>query len=170
MIEVLVVLVVLAVLAGLILPRMTTSVDRQALREAAAAFAHTARAARELAVSTQKPTAIEMDLDHGLYGVAMQSSGPGASSTQVTQASWLKAGRWPATVEVKDYRTPARVSYSSGVQRLEFFTDGTSSGASIQLAGAGDECNIIVHPHNGRVVIAKDDSDPSATDQYDLGD
>ncbi len=170
MIEVLVVLVILAVAAGLIVPRMGRSIEGQELREAAARFAHTARTVRELAVSTRKTAAIEIDLDRGAYSVTVLSSQASGGRMQAVQASWLKQGRWPATVRVSEYQTPTGSGMSVGVQRLEFLPDGTSSGAFIRLSSDADEYSIVVRPHNGQVVLGDADTHPFMPDQYDLGD
>jgi len=170
LIEILVVLVLLVVAAGLIVPRMGSSIGQQELREAAGRFACTARTARELAVSTQMTCAIEIDLDRGAYAVAIQSNRIPDGRMRVIQASWLKGGRWPETVRIKEYRTPNGRRTTRGTQRLEFFPDGTSSGALIRLASDSREYGVVVHSYNGRVVLSDAQASFFVPEQYDLGD
>jgi type II secretion system protein H len=168
LIEVVVVIVLLGLTASLIVPRMNRSLGHRELREAAARFAQTARTVRELAVARQQLFAITIDLDKG-YGVIMQSKKePGVM--QKVQTSWLKPTRWPEKLEVRQFRTPDGASATSGVQKLEFYKDGTSSGASLVLACDTDEYVIVVHQHNGRVIYGDTETSRIAPDQYDLGD
>lgn len=163
------VLTIITVAAGLIVPRMGSSTSREELHEAAGRFAHTARTVRELAVSIEKQCAIEIDLDHGAYAVAVQSSEPGGKMKTV-QASWLKHGRWPASIRVADYRTPTGTRTRSGTETIDFFSDGTSSGAAIRLTDGSREYTVVVHAHSGRVVFGDARTTRIVPDQLDLGD
>jgi len=170
LIEMLVVLGLLAVVAGLIVPRMGRSLGQRELREAAARFAHTARTVRELAVSRQRICAIELDLDAGAYGITWQSAEGTDGQLQTVRASWLKQGRWPESVRVSGYRTPDGSSAVSGLQQVKFMPDGTSSGASIRLEGGDGTCSVVICPHNGAVVFGDEQEISAGSGQYDLGD
>ena len=169
LLEILVVLAVIVVAAGVIVPRMGRSLGRQELCEAAARFAHTARTVRALAVARQRMCAIQIDLDRGYYNVAIRSNQSGLSRLQAVQASWLKAGRWPETVKIVGYRTPDGSTSHAGKKQLKFFPDGSSSGASFRLTCGKDEYAVVVHPHSGRVVYGDTKTTFFAPDQYDLG-
>jgi len=170
LIELLVVLVILTVAAGLIVPRMGRSLGQRELRESAARFAYTARTVRELAVSRQRICAIELDLDAGVYGVVWQSGEHPDGKLQAVRASWLKQGRWPESVRVTGYRTPDGSSAVSGLQRVKFMPDGTSSGASIRLEAGDGTCSVVICPHNGAVVFGDEQEIAAVSGQYDLGD
>ncbi len=170
LLELIVTLTLIVILAGVIVPRMGGSMGRRELREAAARFAHTSRALRELAVARQRVCAIEVDLDAGGYCATAQSGQGGGAQWQTLQASWLKAARWPDEVTVASYRTADGKTAASGTQYLKFFPDGTSSGAAIRLVCRQDAYEIVVHPHSGRVVYGDARTTEFAQDQYDLGD
>ncbi len=189
LLELIVTLTLIAVLAGLIVPRMGRSIGRRELREAAGRFVQTARTVRELAVARQEVRAMKIDLDEGRYypakpkrdgeGAAFASR-DGEGAWEPLRASWLKPQRWPEAVTVDSYRTPDGLQVVGGTQCLKFFPDGTSSGAAIRLVSREDAYDIVVHPHSGRVVYedagrASRGADATssagfALDRYDLGD
>jgi len=169
LLELLVVLALLVILAGSIVPRMSGSISRRELREAAGRFAHTARTVRELAVARQQVCSVRIDLDRGGYCVATQADRSQPGQWRVIQTSWLKARRWPKAADVAYHPTDG-VTMRSGTQYLKFRPDGTSSGAAIRLARGQDAYRIVVHPHSGRVVCGDAGTDEFTPDRYDLGD
>ena len=171
LVELIIVITIITVLAGVIVPRMSGSVGRRQLHEAAAAFAHTVRTVRELAVAGQRVLAIEVNLDAGGYCVATQSSdAKRAGGWRRLQASWLKTQRWPDDVAVAGYRTPDGVTTVAGRQYLTFHPDGTSSGAAIRLMCREDAYQIVVYPYSGRAVYGDARTAMPAQDRFDLGD
>ena len=90
LLELVVTIALLAVMAGLIVPRMAGSTNRAQVREAAARFAHTARTVRELAVSRHAECVLEIDLTRGGYRVLMQSVSEGVAQMKTLRFSWLK--------------------------------------------------------------------------------
>lgn len=175
LIELLVVVTLLVVASGVMIMRMGGSLGRQELKESAARFAHLARTARELAVSRQQTCAIQIDIEHGGYSVAIQSgkarSGSSESeSMRSVQLSWLKAERWPGRVRVASYRQPDGATASGGTQQLMFYPDGTSNGASLRLVSGSEDCQIVIHPHNARVRVGDEHSASLEEDRVDLGD
>ncbi len=170
LVELVVVLAIVGILAGVIVPRMGRSVGSRELREAAARFGHTARTVRELAVGRQQLHAIEIDLDRGAYGVVTHASGSREKSWQALQVSWLKAQRWPAAITGVSYRTPDGTTTTGGTQYLEFCADGTSSGAALRLVSREGTFSIVVHPRSGRVVYGDAGSAAFYLDEYELGD
>ena len=170
LLELLVVLGMLAVAAGLIAPRMARSLEGRELHEAAARFAHTARTVRELAISTAQTYALEIDLSAGTYVVVVESGHSADGQGRAVQASWLKSARWPAGIRVGAYRSANGMAVGGPVERLRFFPDGTSSGASFRLEAGDDAYAIVVHPQNGLVQWGHASSDPVTIVQFDLGD
>lgn len=172
LVEVVVVLVVVAVAAGLIVPRMSGSLARREAREAVGEFAATARTVRELAVARGQMFSIQIDLDRGGYTVVTrQAEGAKSGEPSAVQASWLKAGRWPSSVRQASVRTPDGTSLLRGTHRVDFNPDGTSSGAAVCLAGEeeSDAYRIVICPRTGRVVVGDGRSEPPP-EQGDLGD
>lgn len=161
---------VLAVAAGMIVPRMAGSTDRDRVRETAARFAHTARTVRELAVSRQSICAIDVDLPRGGYDVLMQSGTDGVTEMKSMRLAWLKGGRFLEPVRVESYRTPNGSSALGGVQRIEFHPDGSSSGASLTFAWENHRSKVVVLPISGRVVSGDPRTTVFPPEQVDLGD
>ncbi len=170
LLEILVVLGMLAVAAGLIVPRMGRSLERRELHEAAARFAHTARTVREFAISTAQSCALEIDVSAGAYGIVAESGQSGDGQGRTMQASWLKSERWPASIRVSEYRSAAGATPGGSRERLRFFPDGTSSGATLRMAAGDDEYVIVVHPQNGQVQWGHAAENPATMVQFDLGD
>ena len=168
--ELLVVIALLVVAAGVIVARTGRSLGHRELRNAAGEFAQTARTVREFAVARQRVCAIEIDLDRRGYCPAYLSSTGGRDGWRTLQASWLKARKWPEGVTVEAYRTANGAGAVGGSQVLKFYPDGTSSGAAIRLACRQDAYEIVVHPHSGRVVYGDASRVVFAQDQVDLGD
>lgn len=169
--EVIVVLVVLTVAAGLIVPRMSGSLAKREIREAAGEFAVTARTVRELAVANGRTMSIQIDLDRGGYVVATREAQGRSNELTGVQMSWLKAGRWPASVQKASVRTPDGNTLLSGTHQVDFHPDGTSSGAAVLLVGedARSLWQIVISPRTGRVVVG-DERSRLPVEQYDLGD
>ena len=167
-VELLVVVAILAVAAGLIIPRMHRPLEVRELREAAARFAHTARTVQELAVARQQEVSIDVDLDHRTYAVII-SDDKGAGDRVPLRTSYLKPTQLAETLKLR-YENPEGTVSATGVEELKFFPDGTSSGASISLSGKSETCRIIVHPHNWHVVLGNAETTADDSDRFDLGD
>lgn len=170
LIELLVVLALLGVLAGMIVPRMGRSLERVEVREAAARFAHTARTVRQLAIASREPWAIELDLDARAYAVTRGGERGAQGAGQMVRASWLKADRWPDCVESVRFRGMRGETAMGGTARVSFGPDGISSGGTIGLAHRNGTCGIVVQPHSGRVEVVEDRDALVTSDQLDLGD
>ncbi len=170
LLEILVVLGMLAVAAGLIVPRMGRSLEQRELHEAAARFAHTARTVREFAISTAQTCALEIDVSAGAYGVVIESGDSAGGQGRAVQASWLKSERWPATIRIGNYRSAGAATAGGSSERLRFFPDGTSSGATFRLETGDDAYTIVVHPQNGQVQWGHAAENPVTMVQFDLGD
>ena len=170
LLELVVTIALLAVMAGLIVPRMAGSTNRAQVHEAAARFAHTARTVRELAVSRHAECALEIDLTRGGYEVLMQSNSEGVVQMKTLRFSWLKGRRWPESVHVERYSTPDRKSATGGVQRLSFHPDGRTSGATVLFVCEPYRSQVVIGQHTGRIAYG----DPKTTifppEQVDLGD
>lgn len=171
LVEVIVVLLVVGVAAGMIVPRMGRSLTSRELREAAARFAATARTVRELAIARGQTFSLQIDLDRGGYGVTMPAGGqPG--QVRMVQTSWLQAARWPSSVSRCVVQSQDGQTRASGIQSVKFNPDGTSDGATIRLIGAdsGDAAVVMIYPHTGRALVADPDKPMPVSDQMDLGD
>jgi type II secretion system protein H len=165
-----IVLVLMVIAAGVIVPRVGRDTGERELRDAAGRFAHVVRTVRELAVSSRTECAIEIDLTRNGYRAVMQSATGDDDRAQTVRVSWLKPERWPESIRITDFRTPDGTAARGETQRLRFYPDGTSSGASFRMVTDDAECSVIVHPHSGHVVFGDQARGNLLPDQYDLGD
>jgi type II secretion system protein H len=165
LIEVIVVFTLLAVLAGAIVPRMGRSLSGRELRLTGGKLAQMARTVQTLAVAQQKEYTLEIDAEHGGYAVTRASG----RDSQVVRVSWLRSERWPENIEVAECRSPDG-STASGVNKIRFLPDGSSSGAMVRLRSGTATYAILIHPHNGRVVCGEKGKDAFAPVKFDLGD
>jgi type II secretion system protein H len=170
LVELLVVVAILGVLAGVIIPRMGSSVTRRQLDEAAGRLAHTARTVRELAVARQQRLALEVDLDAGAIAVAKPTAAGEHGAWQPLRMSWLKFEKLPKTVQITGFRTANGDSARSGTQYIEFYPDGAASGAALTLTSSAGTSRVIVHAHSGRVDYGDPRNTDFSNDQFDLGD
>jgi type II secretion system protein H len=170
LIELIVVVAIIAILAGAIVPRMGRSLARQNGAEAAARFALTCRTVRELAVARQQACAVELNLDAGAYGVTAQSQAGGSTQWQAARTAWLKPQRLGEDVKVTSCRNGDGTEAPGGRLSLRFFPDGRCSGATIRLTCGAESYEILVHPQNGRVVHGKAGEVTLSPDRVDLGD
>lgn len=170
LLEVVVVLVVAGVAAGLIVPRMGRSLEQRERREAAGRLAITARTVRELAVARGQAFEIRIDLDRRGYAIVMPAGRAGR--VRMAKNSWLESGRWPAAVNKVALQTPDGRTFSTGTHGIRFDPDGTSSGANVYLSGAreSDVVAVLIGAHTGRAVVADPDQPVDLDEQVDLGD
>ncbi|MFA5864572.1 MAG: type II secretion system protein [Phycisphaerae bacterium] len=168
LIEILVVIGILAVTAGLIAPRMKGSLETHELKMTTANLAHTAGTLHELAMAQQKVYFLEIDSDKGAWAVSVQSDQKSGQPKHV-QTSWLKSERWPKSVRLVEFRTPEGETTTNGMQRIKFSPDGTSSGGEARFKCGSKTSCLVVHPHNGRTVYGNG-GEAFYPDQSDLGD
>lgn len=167
LVETLVVVTLIAVMAALIVPRMGRSLGRRELRECAGRLAHTMRTVRQLAVAQQRTMAIAFAENRSGYYATVPSGQTGSGSA--VRLSWLKPTRWPEGVKLVGLKIP-RVRAGAGTRDVKFFSDGTSSGASIRLACGEDEYALVIYPHNGAVRCGDSRTASFPESRYDLGD
>jgi len=163
----LVVVMLLAVAATAIVPRMSRSIGQRGLVEAAYRLERTARTVHELAISRRQECAVDLDLDAKAYGVAMAS---GKGEVTAVRASWLKQERLPEGVRFGRVQFTDGREMTGGTQRIWFHPDGTSSGAIIQLVTQDGQYLVAINPHNGRVTAGPGEEEIKTTEQVDLGD
>ncbi|MBI4580638.1 MAG: GspH/FimT family pseudopilin [Planctomycetes bacterium] len=167
LIELVVVLTVLAVAAGLIVPRIGSSLSRQELHEAAERLALTARMVREVAIVRGSPMVIQIDLDRGGYMACRR----GKDGRYVPlQASWIKPVRWPESVRAAEIRLADGTSATKGTHRVNFDADGSSSGGAIRLVSGERERMVVIRSGNGQALAGAPDEIALTQDEYDLGD
>jgi type II secretion system protein H len=166
LVELLVVLAVIAIVAGVVIPRIAGSLESRQLREATASLAHMARTTRALAMAQQRTYTMKIDVNRGGWSIRQENGGKEKKGP--ARMSWLKNGRLPKGVRVVKFSTPESIEGKEG--EIMFGPDGTSSGAMIELGCESRTMSLVVHPHNGRVVCGENREQMMAADQYDLGE
>ncbi len=167
LIEILVVMAILAILAGAIVSRMSQSLQGRELREAAAGLVHTMRTAHTLAMARKTMYAVEIDPARGGWTV-MSLSADNNEMTPV-RASWLKNGHWAKGINMVEFRTLEGGQAANG-REIRFLPDGTSNGAKLRFQSESRTITVMVYPHNGRVEYAEGGNERFFEDQYELGD
>jgi type II secretion system protein H len=166
LVELLVVLAVIVIVAGIAVPRIAGSLESRQLKEATASLVHTARTTRALAMAQQRTYTMKIDVNRGGWSIRQENGGKEKKGP--VRMSWLKGGRLPKGVRVVKFKTPESSEGKEG--EIMFGPDGTSSGAMIELGCESRTMALVIHPHNGRVVCVEKAEDAIASDQYELGD
>lgn len=172
LVELLVVIVIIGVAAGVIVPRMAGSIGREELQETAARLAHTARTLREVAISTRRVCSLEIDMDKGTYAPLIASNKDSSSEDGMTEVrmSWLKMGKLPESVRFVMFGTREGGQHRSGVHQVAFRPDGSCDGATIRLATQDEAFDVVSYSHSGQIIYGAQDTMAIAPDYYDLGD
>lgn len=180
LIELIVVLALMALSAGIILPRMGRSFEHRQLQEMVGRLVHTARTAHELAVARQQVCTLEINVPEKSYCVKLRLDN--SQEARAVRMSWLKPVKWSDGIELIEFSVPDDTARMKKVERsdetqqiqqiqqIRFFPDGTSSGAAIRLRCGEEECSMMVHRYNSKVVSGTQDAMRLEKDQYDLGD
>lgn len=127
LLELIVVMAVLALAAGLFAPRMTSTRDALRFKTTAVSLAADLRATRAVARRTNVETALVLDVEHRIY------SGEGVPH----------ARRLPATISVS-FEAQAETTSASGAGMFRFKPDGTATGGVIRLQSASSRASIAI--------------------------
>ncbi|HEY3919301.1 MAG TPA: GspH/FimT family pseudopilin [Stellaceae bacterium] len=138
LIEMLVVLTVAALIVALVLPRLTGTQEKAALRAASHEIAAALRSTRSLAMTRGHPEAFSVDTASGAF-----RAGP----TEVS-------GRLPRGIRLALVTVAVdRDNASEG--RIQFFADGSSTGGGVELAAGKESSEVLVDWLTGRVSITE---------------
>ncbi|MBK8175512.1 MAG: GspH/FimT family pseudopilin [Rhodospirillales bacterium] len=138
LLEVLVVLVLLAIIAGFAGTRLIASMDGPALRSASGELANVLRHARGRAIARNEPVAVEVDVDAPSFGI------PGESSYALSPKLHLTLF------------TAASAQRTANVGEIRFFPDGSSTGGEVTLASGDAHSYVQVDWLTGRVDVYED--------------
>lgn len=127
LVEMLVVLAVTALIAGLAFPALDRSLRSQAFAAAADAAELGLRQARADAIRTGRPAGLTLAPD---------------------RRSIVREGGAPIDL-------PAAIAITLPTQGIRFFGDGTSSGGTIALTGSGRERRLVVDAGSGAVATVR---------------
>lgn len=138
LLEVVAVLLVLALAAGVVAPSASRGVDRLRARAAVAGVASFLRSAREQAMTREQPCEVVIDSEAGTL-VLRVGSAPRATKTL------------PPTLRLVVEAAPSPV--------IAFFPQGRSSGGRLRLIAPGPHVYVItVEPMTGRVATRRADT------------
>jgi general secretion pathway protein H len=138
LLELLIVLLLLAVLAGFAGQRMMSSMERPALQTATGELAAVLRRARSEAIVHNAPVAVRVDVDAPSFGI------PGERVYAVSDR--LKLTLFAAVSD----------ELPSNIGEIRFFPDGSSTGGEITLAGGNAQRYVQVDWLTGRVAVYED--------------
>lgn len=133
--EILIVLLLLAILAGFAGLRIAGSMERSALNAASTALVADLRRARSLAIVHNEPVAVRVDVGVPSFGI------PGARTFKVSDR--LKVTLFTA---VNDQTTTT-------VGEIRFFSDGSSTGGEVTFAGDDAREYVQIDWFTGRVSV-----------------
>lgn len=128
LLEVLVVLAIAGMTAGLVFPAMHRTLDVLALRQSASVLAANLRTARGQALRSGRTTPFGVAADGSAYG-------------------------WSGGAE-RNLPRGQRVTLAE-VDRVLFYGDGTANGGAVTIAGGGRRIAIGIDPATGAVVIVR---------------
>ncbi len=136
LLEILIVLSIMAIVAGLVIPMFGSGVSSTALKSAARQVAAGLRLARSEAVATRRDTRLVLDLEHRTF--------------QVEPDARIHA--LPRELELKLFTAQSDLVYDS-VGAIRFFPDGGSNGGRVTLAAGQRKYDVDVDWLTGRVSI-----------------
>jgi len=135
LLELLVVLVLLAVMAGFAASRVVGSLDGPTLQATTGELAAVLRRARSEAIVRNQPTVVRVDVDAPSFGI------PGERTYKVPER--LKVTLFTAVTE----------QLAANVGEIRFFPDGSSTGGEVTLAGEKARSYVQVDWLSGRVAV-----------------
>ncbi len=136
LLELLIVLSIMAIIAGLVIPMFGAGVSSTALKSAARQVAAGLRLARSEAVATRHDMRVVLDLEHRTF--------------QVEPDARIHA--LPRELEMKLYTAQSDL-VSDRVGAIRFFPDGGSNGGRITLAAGERKYDVDIDWLTGRVAI-----------------
>jgi len=135
LIELLVVLAIMALLLGVVPALLSGTRSSLEFRSAVRDLANDMRAARGIAVATDRETLFSLDVAKGVYSVS-----PGGEPHRLPKGVALR------------FRGPA--AEASGKQAaIRFFPDGSSTGGAVWLSFDGREHRVAAHWLTGRISV-----------------
>lgn len=135
LLEILVVLVLLAVMAGFAASRVVGSLDGPALQATTGELAAVLRRARSEAIVRNQPRTVRVDVDTPSFGI------PGERTYAVPER--IRLSLFTAVTEQR----------AQNIGEIRFFPDGSSTGGEVTLAGEKARNYVQVDWLTGRVAV-----------------
>jgi general secretion pathway protein H len=138
LVEVLTVLVVLAIAAGLVVTRFAARHDTEVLQTAAYELASRCRAARSAAIRKGSEQTIVIDMANRLV-----TAGPNVPPLRISKGIDIVS------------ETSATERHSRGAVGIRFFANGASTGGTVRLESGRHAYEVRVNWFTGRVVVER---------------
>jgi len=167
LVELVVVIVVVAVLATAIVPRLSAGTGSARLRSAASRLLTAARYARDFAVTRRCVCRLGIDSDEGRYGLAYRA-GPAEEFRPMRGVGGQERLSEPlrfAKVRIARRRDDGTVAEAKGVV---FTPTGTADAAVVQITDGRRTISIVVAPNTARARLVDGAVDELPNDRVDL--
>lgn len=140
LLELIMVLLLAGMLAAIVVPSFSGTLESSRLRGGAAEIRATFSLARTLSASSGRERSVVFDLDRGEYGIAGER-----------RRRSLPDGIWIRSIRVGDAQVDGdRLSHEPGVPRVRFFPDGSAEEAEVVLTSTGGgRFRVVVDPLTG---------------------
>lgn len=150
LIEIMVVVAIIGVLAGILVPRLP-DVTASRLKSTARRLAGTITYLYERSAATQLVYRLTLDMESNEFYVSLLNK---ENQFEETKLDFAKRTRLPDNVRVESADIPAQGVVSAGQAQIHFFPGGFTEQAYVYLKDvSGNELTLEVHPLTGRVRI-----------------
>jgi general secretion pathway protein H len=147
LVELLVVLAMIALLVGLVRPLYSAAVPGARVRAEVLDLAMSLRQSRNRAISSGKVIAVEFDTEHARYAI-------GPDAVELPGSTQLFASQ-------RGVNPVQLIGTDDPIVRLEFYPDGSSTGASVELRNESASWQLDVDWLTGRIRVTQRDPDAS---------
>ncbi len=152
LVEILVVLAIVAVMAGMVVPRLP-DITASRLNATARKLGGTISYLYDRAAGMQVTLRLTLDLKDGKWGVWLLDA---EGEFVPTTLAFARETNLPSGIAITGVTTLTRGAISSGEAYIHFFPGGQAEKATIHLANdAGDAMTLFVHPLTGKVALQK---------------
>ena len=171
-VELIVVLIVVAVLAGMIAPRMLGARGPARLRQHTRSFLATARYARDFAVTRRRKCRLTIDAAKQTYILTQQSSAEHDPNEFVSLSANLgKTQRLPDGLRFGPLRVeplPGRPKTDLRADYIDFDSTGRADSAVVQITDGTRVYSVVIAPHTARARLVEDAVTKLPNDRLDL--
>lgn len=171
-VELIIVLIVVAVLAGLIAPRMLGLKGPARLRQHTRSFLATARYARDYAVTRRRKCRLTIDLAEQTYTLTQQKNAEHDPNEFVAlNANLGKTQRLPDGLSFEPLQIeplPGRPKTDLRADYIDFDPAGRADSAVVQITDGTRTYSVVIAPHTARARLVEDAVAKLPNDRLDL--